>query len=153
SEPCATYQCRNDPCNQSWNTLRDIIDFNPSIARNILLWNGHPSSDDVGNRRIPWITPTRVEGIVPESFLSGEDLTLDHREAPGSYWLGSALPSARGSCGGGGFLRAVNALCNDWAVYVRPDPDYRFALSPDHRDTACYERARRGQSCPAGMGL
>lgn len=111
----------------TWDELVGLMQSDPARALNILAWRGHPSSDDFndGDRRIPWTSST-VEGIVANSFLSGADVAFTHREAPSGYWLGNPLPQYREGCS---VKEANNALCDDWEVLVRPDPEYRFLLA------------------------
>ena len=95
--------------------------------RKILEWSRRPSHGDVMDRPIPWIA-SAVEGVVTNSFLSGADYAGDHAEAPDGYWLGDPPPNGSEQCG---VFNAQHALCDDWIVLVRPDPEYRFLLAQD----------------------
>ena len=135
----------------TWNELQSVAQSNPPKVSEILEWNGHPNSDDIGSRTIAWLA-TNVEGTVTNSFLSGDDATINHREAPNwsvatngsappsfsfnpdTYWLGTAVPTAHDPCTAStlGFIPTggvQSSLCNDWVVYVFPDPTFWFMLA------------------------
>ena len=104
--------------------IQELVYADLPRARDIMKWRGRPNTEDITDRRIPWLSST-LEGVVTNSFLSGEDYAGTHREVPPGYWLGDPPPLYREGCG---VLTSTNALCNDWIVFVRPDPEYRFLL-------------------------
>jgi len=106
----------------SWDELVHLTQTDLSSAFRILRWDGHPSREDIKDRPIPWIE-SAADGIVTNSFLSGADYAGDHYQPPEGYWLGVAPPVAPEGCG---TFNAQHALCNDWIVYLRPDPEYEF---------------------------
>lgn len=81
-----------------------------------------------------WPT-TFVEGYITNSYLSGQDATIDHAAAPDGYVFGPVVPNHRGNCSGIGSglvdrFRAEQQLCNDWEINVKPDPQYLQLLAP-----------------------
>jgi hypothetical protein len=117
----------------------DLAQSDPDKVTDILKWRGHPDDNDLGNRRIPWLS-SPLEGIVTNSFLSGEDYAGDHRPAPRDWWVGGVRPEYSQNAGvypddhDCGTLSAIsNALCDDWIVYVNPEPEYRFMLAATQR--------------------
>ncbi len=117
----------------TWDELVELMQSDPARALNILAWRNHPNSDDFNDdtRRIPWLSST-VEGIVTNSFLSGSDVAFTHREVPSGYWVGNPEPKYREDCG---TFEANNALCDDWEVFIRPDPEYHFLLAREDIET------------------
>jgi hypothetical protein len=111
----------------SWKELVALATTQPGRARRILAWSGHPTREDIKSRSIPWISST-VEGVVTNSFLSGSDYTGDHADAPAGYWLGEQQSQDWDGCS---LLAAEHSLCDDWMVYLRPDPPYDFVLATD----------------------
>ena len=111
----------------SWDELVHLTQSDLADAFRILRWGGHPSREDIKDRPIPWIE-SAADGIVTNSFLSGADYAGDHYQPPEGYWLGVAPPVAPEGCG---TFNAQHALCNDWIVYLRPDPEYEFLLAYD----------------------
>ena len=111
----------------SWDELVHLTQTDLSSAFRILRWDGHPNREDIKDRPIPWIE-SAADGIVTNSFLSGADYAGDHYQPPEGYWLGVAPPVAPEGCG---TFNAQHALCNDWIVYLRPDPEYEFLLAYD----------------------
>jgi len=111
----------------SWDELVHLTQSDLADAFRILRWGGHPSREDIKDRPIPWIE-SAANGVVTNSFLSGADYAGDHYEPPEGYWLGVAPPTAPEGCG---TFNAQHALCNDWIVYLRPDPEDGFLLAYD----------------------
>jgi len=111
----------------SWDELVHLTQTDLARAFRILRWSGHPSREDIKDRPIPWIE-SAANGVVTNSFLSGADYAGDHYEPPPGYWLGVAPPVAPEGCG---TFNAQHALCDDWIVYLRPDPEYGFLLAYD----------------------
>jgi hypothetical protein len=91
-----------------------------------------------------------VAGIVTNSYLSGEDATLDHAGPPDNYALGPGpapwwvvghwgCEGVRPFDWGNPFsvssltFTAQGQLCNDWEINVRVDPEYRYLLAPSNR--------------------
>ncbi len=107
-----------------WEELMEMMQNDPDRGKIVLQYRGHP---DYGDHRVPWISSS-VEGIVTNSFASGEDYAGTHRDWPGGYWLGTPEPPHPEGCG---TFAAKNALCNDWDIFLRPDPEYRFLLAHD----------------------
>jgi len=138
----------------TWQQLVDIA-HNPRLSIvDILRWRGHPSFEDLGRRRMPWMSST-VEGIVTNSFLSGYDYGGNHRPPRSGYYLGNINPE---SVDADFFYPAVNdcasfgvqnKLCDDWVTFVRPEIDYEFTLgsSPEARGAAkcCLDENDLGQ--------
>jgi hypothetical protein len=118
----------------SWPELKRLAQSNPTQARDILRWRGHPSKEDVTNRRIPWISAV-AEGIVRNSYLSNDDYGGTHREPARNYWLGTPGPQyARHTDwfpADGPDQHCHNCLCNDWEIFISLDPEYRFLLLGD----------------------
>jgi hypothetical protein len=117
----------------SWAELAYLAQFNRLKAIDVLKFRG-PDEDVYETHRVPWITSS-VSGVVPNSFLSGEDYTGDHLPPEDGYWLGNP-PLTEGSrfsypespdCGGIGVI--TGGLCADWIVYLKPDPEYHFMLA------------------------
>ncbi len=116
-----------------WEQLVELMQSDPTAAQQVLRFTGHQTKDDAEDRSIPWISSS-VKGIVTNSFLSGKDYEGSHEGAPDGYWLGVTLPLWHDNdCGGYDTLglAARNQLCNDWIVFVRPYPEYRFLLTKD----------------------
>ena len=136
----------------TWSNVVGLAQYDPNRLIDILKWRGLPNEPQLDDGPIPWVSAT-VEGVVPNSFLSGEDPRPDHSTPPGhpgsfgdansfwetDYWLGSPVPIEwSGSHGPGsteddptnpnGFT-VVNSLADDWIIYVRPEPEYRFMLA------------------------
>jgi hypothetical protein len=109
----------------TWDALMELMQSDPAKAQEILAWRGHHNRAEIRSHRIPWISSS-VEGVVTNSFLSGGDFAGSHREAPSGYFLGYPPPKFAGKCGR---LEAKNALCNDWIVDVKPDPESQFLLA------------------------
>jgi hypothetical protein len=112
----------------SWVEMVRMAQQQPSKLQDILrdrtigAWKG----------RIPWISSS-VEGVVPNSFLSGDDYPGDHASPPFTlnppsitYWLGDPPPAF---ATGTGTLHVNNGLQDDWIIYLRPEPEYRFMLA------------------------
>lgn len=91
--------------------------------------------------------PELAEGIVTNSFLSGEDLTISHYPPPPSYWLGRRTPVNFGECSGAmvdpnnpgatdprELLNARAQLCSDWNGNVLLDPQYRRLLAANRHN-------------------
>ncbi|HEV2671948.1 MAG TPA: hypothetical protein VGU74_12710 [Gemmatimonadales bacterium] len=116
----------------TWEEIVRLAQTNTARLRTVLKWHGRPSHGDVMDRPIPWIS-SQVTGVVTNSFLSGADYAGDHAEPPTGYWLGITPPPDSEPCG---VFNAVHSLCDDWVVYVRPDPEYRFMLAEDHEREA-----------------
>jgi hypothetical protein len=129
----------------TWKNLMDLAQTDPNKVIDILKWRGHPNTDDL-DRRIPWVSSS-IEGVVTNSFLSGEDYSGDHSKPPGEevprgsgniipdYWMGTLPPGQTFGCGGVARWEfdSKNALCNDWIIYVKPEPEYRFMLASSPR--------------------
>ncbi len=111
----------------SWPEVTALMQSDPARARAVLPWSGHPTREDIKDRTIPWLSSS-LEGIVTNSFLSGSDYAGNHYDAPEGYWLGTADSTVWDACG---LLNAQHALCNDWIVYLEPDPESRFLLAVD----------------------
>lgn len=86
------------------------------------------------------------------SFLSGDDYSGSHVGFPTAdlfptgYWLGSTRPRWFGRCGFGG---ATDADCDDWIVFVQPDPEYGYLqlgnpLQMDPRDNGNFDPEHSG---------
>ncbi len=116
----------------SWDELVHLMQTDLAAGFRILRWGGHPTREDIKDRPVPWIE-SAADGVVTNSFLSGADYAGDHYEPPEGYWLGVAPPVAPEGCG---TFNAQHALCNDWIVDLRPDPEYGFLLAYDteHED-------------------
>lgn len=120
----------------SWAELKAMVHTDPSRAQQILQYRGHPNEDDTMDRRIPWMSST-LEGTVTNSFLSGDDYSGTHRAPARNYWLGS--PPPRFNHRDNWFPDDAsdtpehiwNDLSDDWIVFVKPDPEYRFLLVGD----------------------
>jgi LGFP repeat len=112
--------------------LYQIMQNDPARGLDIMRWRGHPNGDDHSDRRIPW-TPSIAEGVVTNSFLSGEDYAGSHRWPPSGYWVGTPPPKynmAGGTFPDDGGLGAIKrSLSNDWDIFLKPDPDYHFLLA------------------------
>jgi hypothetical protein len=111
----------------TWEEIERLAQIDTARLRTVLQWRGRPSHGDVMDRPIPWIS-SAVAGVVTNSFLSGADYAGDHAEPPHGYWLGVTPPPDSEPCG---LFNAEHSLCDDWIVYVRPDPEYRFILAQD----------------------
>jgi hypothetical protein len=111
----------------SWDELMRLAQTDTARLRTVLKWRGRPSHSDMRDRPIPWISSS-VTGVVTNSFLSGADYAGDHGEPPQGYWLGVTPPPDSEPCG---LFNAEHSLCDDWIVYIRPDPEYRFMLAHD----------------------
>lgn len=111
----------------SWEEVVRLSQVDPARALRVLRWGGHPTREDIKDRVIPWVS-SAVDGVVTNSFLSGSDYAGDHQEPPPGYWLGTSPPTAPEGCG---TFNAQHALCNDWIVFLRPDPEYGFVLAYD----------------------
>jgi hypothetical protein len=123
-----------------WQALMQLMQNDPDRALEILAWRGRPSFETYKAHRVPWL-PATVEGIVTNSFLSGDDYVGTHRGVPYGYWLGDPLPYSYVSCGESPSGEKAT-LCNDWIVYVEPDPEYHFLLgydSPNHEGNFDHE--------------
>ena len=116
----------------TWDEVVRLAQTDTARLRTVLKWRGRPSHGDVRDRPIPWIS-SAVAGVVTNSFLSGADYAGDHAEPPQGYWLGVTPPPDSEPCG---VFNAEHSLCDDWIVYVRPDPDYRFMLAQDNEREA-----------------
>jgi hypothetical protein len=116
----------------SWDELYEIMQTDSIRGLNILLYRGHPNGGDHSDRPIPW-TPSTVEGVVTNSFLSGEDYGGSHLCPANGYWVGDPPPlylTARCEYPNQGDIGQTkfSALC-DWDIHVKPDRDYHFVLA------------------------
>jgi hypothetical protein len=85
-----------------------------------------------------WISRI-AEGIVTNSFLSGQDATIDHAGPPEGFDLGNPHPFI-GTTGcepsrdflqdPSGYFTLLQQLCNDWEMNVELDPEFRYLLAP-----------------------
>jgi hypothetical protein len=105
-----------------------------------------------------------VDGIVTNSFLSGEDAHVDHSGPPDNYDLGSPhpfIPLGNSGCDPArdffqdpeGYFSAIQQLCNDWEMNVQVDPEHRSVLAPSYAppsDVECDEL--RGGAALCGKG-
>lgn len=119
----------------SWSELLNLVYDDAPRAEMILQWRGHPNEDDTMDRRIPWIS-SFLSGLVTNSFLSGSDYGGSHRAPARNYWLGGPPPKFAYRENwfpddAGALTEITNDLGNDWIVYVKPDPPYRFMLVGD----------------------
>lgn len=129
----------------SGTRVKQLAQEDPIAASAITEFLGRPVRRDYCEGSIGWMS-SDVEGMVTNSFLSGDDYSGDHvgyRYAffPGTgvpefgpnfgdqqdnpnYWLGNILPRWFGSCGL--LPHSKDSNCDDWIVYVQPDPEYYF---------------------------
>jgi hypothetical protein len=140
----------------TWRQLMQLAQEDPIRLNYILRYRGRPNEDDYENRSIPWMTST-LEGIVTNSFLSGGDYRGDHSDPPGrpvfedtywdtNYWKGTRgmlqVSASHGPLstpsdpdpipillGAPDPYTVINSLDDDWVVFVKPDPEYRFMLA------------------------
>jgi hypothetical protein len=115
----------------TWDELVQLQQSDPVQAQNILKYRNAP---DPSSGTIPWITST-VTGVLTNSFLSGGDYLGDHLQgfAYADPDKGITRPAFHEDCGVG--FTATNALCDDWVMYVLPDPEYHFLqMSDPQRD-------------------
>ncbi len=143
-----------------WPEIVELVQQTPGFVSDILRWRNHPA-DELSDHRIPW-KHSRISGVVTNSFLSGEDYAGDHRPAEANVYLGDhpirrdwARDENRypGDHDCGTLSGISNALCDDWIVYLKPDPEYRFTLatSPNWRSYAkCLTREQLVQ-CQAAL--
>jgi len=126
----------------SWEELIALEQSSPDAALDVLAFRGLPSSDTY-DHTVPWISSV-VEGFVTNSFLSGGDYVGPkgaHMDWPGGYWLGNPEPWHPEGCG---TFTAKNALCDDWIIFVKPDPEYYFLLASDPQDTGNFDAEHSG---------
>ncbi len=106
----------------TWDELVQLEQSNPDKAQFILKYRNAPDSS---SGTIPWVTST-ITGVMTNSFLSGGDYAGDHLD-PG-HFLGNTSPAFHENCGG---FDATNALCDDWVMFVLPDPEFHFLRMSD----------------------
>ena len=110
----------------SWNEVVLLMQRDPQRGRDLLRRRIHPDSEDYENP-IPWVSAS-VNGLVTNSFLSGEDWAGNHQSRPDGYWQGTRSPFYNANTAGLGLsLHLSNA--NDYVVFVKPDPEYEFMLA------------------------
>src|SRR5262249_11981603 len=117
--------------------LKLLAQTDPTAAANATAFRGRPTRADYCSQGIGWMS-SDLEGVVPNSFLSGSDYAGSHVGYPSvfpwppnagnqsgnpNYWLGDTMPRWFGSCG---TFDSQDSTCDDWIVYVQPDPEYRY---------------------------
>src|SRR6266581_4690690 len=68
----------------TWSNIMELAQSDPNRLTDILKYRqpAFPPYPDVADHPRPWV-PATVEGVVPNSFLSGEDYRGDHSTPPG----------------------------------------------------------------------
>jgi hypothetical protein len=119
--------------------MKQLAQTDPVAAANATASRSWPVRYDYCNSTVGWMS-SDLEGVVTNSFLSGEDYAASHvgypyRDAPPfnpnygnqpgnpNYWLGYTMPRWFNGCG---VLSETDSNCVDWVVYVQPDPEYQF---------------------------
>jgi hypothetical protein len=125
--------------------MKQLAQIDPPAAAQATEFRGRPTRGDYCSGTVGWMS-SDLEGVVTNSFLSGDDYSGSHVGYPGwpfpgpnygdqpgnpSYWLGYNMPRWFGACSGIFPTGSTDADCDDWIVFVQPDPEYQFLQMAD----------------------